>query len=222
MSDSLLNIETFVEPNFGENAFVISTTDERGGKVGWVIDPSFPPQVNQLLEYIYQQAIGIEKIILTHGHADHIAGLDYVYQAHREAGVLIGKGDKSMLADANKNLSGPFGMPLVLQTEADEDLEPSMSLILGQTTWKVLDTSGHSPGGRSLYCADAGVVIVGDALFAGSIGRTDFPGSDHQQLIANIRNHLLTLPDEIRVYTGHGPVTFIGNERKSNPYLSDG
>ena len=222
MSDSLLNIETFVEPTFGENAFVVSTADERGETAGWVIDPSFPPQVDQLLKYIREQSIGIEKIILTHGHADHIAGLDRVHQAHPQVRVLIGQGDRSMLADANENLSAPFGMPLELSTPADGDLEPGMLLTLGQTAWQVLDTSGHSPGGRSLYCAPAGLVIVGDALFAGSIGRTDFPGSNHRQLISNIRRHLLTLPDDTAVYSGHGPVTFIGNERKSNPFLSDG
>ncbi|MHC4442803.1 MAG: MBL fold metallo-hydrolase [Planctomycetota bacterium] len=221
MSD-LLDIETFMEPNFGENAFVVSTAGERERTVGWVFDPSFPPQVNELLKYVSENGITIEKIILTHGHADHIAGLDKAHQAHPQARVLIGAPDRAMLADANKNLSAPFGMSITLSTQADGDLEPGMKLSLGQTTWQVLDTAGHSPGGRSLYCASAKLVIVGDALFAGSVGRTDFPGSNHNQLISNIRNHLLTLPDETAVYAGHGPVTFVGNERKSNPFLSDG
>lgn len=210
-----------MEPTFGENALVVSTTDQQGEAVGWVIDPSFPPQVDQLLKYIGEHGVRIEKIILTHGHADHIAGIDRVHQEHPQAQVLIGQGDRSMLADANVNLSAPFGMPLELSTPADGDLEPGRPLTLGSTEWQVLDTSGHSPGGRSLYCAAAGLVIVGDALFAGSIGRTDFPGSNHRLLISNIRHHLLTLPDDTAVYSGHGPITFIGNERKSNPFLSD-
>jgi glyoxylase-like metal-dependent hydrolase (beta-lactamase superfamily II) len=84
-----------------------------------------------------------------------------------------------------------------------------------------LDTSGHSPGGRSLYCPQARVVFTGDALFAGSIGRTDFPGSDHTQFIRNIREQLLSLPPETVIYSGHGPTSTIGNERKSNPFLSE-
>jgi glyoxylase-like metal-dependent hydrolase (beta-lactamase superfamily II) len=93
-------------------------------------------------------------------------------------------------------------------------------LTLDGTTWKILDASGHSPGGRALYCAVAAVVIVGDALFQGSIGRTDFHNSRHDRLISNIKTNLLTLPDETRVYSGHGPVTTIGAERRTNPFLA--
>jgi len=221
LSNSLINIQTFVDSMFGENAFVISTQDQRGGAVGWVIDPSFPPQTDQLLEYVSEDGIVIEKILLTHGHGDHIAGVDRVRQAHPKAELMIAEADKSMLTDAAKNLSKPFGVELVLETAADGDLLPNMDLTLGQMSWKVLDTSGHSPGGRSFYCADAGIVFVGDALFAGSIGRTDFPWSNHHRLIDNIREHLLSLPDKTVVYSGHGPTTLIGNERKSNPFLTD-
>ena len=96
-----------------------------------------------------------------------------------------------------------------------------VSTQLGSVAWVVLDTSGHSPGGRSLFCTDINVVFTGDALFSGSIGRTDFPGSNHAQLIHNIRENLLSLPDETAVYSGHGPATTIANERKFNPFLSD-
>ena len=81
------------------------------------------------------------------------------------------------------------------------------------------DTSGHAPGSRSLYCSQAGIVIVGDALFYRSIGRTDFHHASHAGLIRNIRQNLLSLPDETKVYSGHGPVTTIGAERRSNPFL---
>src|SRR5690606_13659146 len=129
----------------------------------------------------------------------------------------ISREDAPMLADAWLNLSAPFGEPLVLQTSADQDLKPGIKLNLGRFEWTVLDVSGHSPGGRALYCAAAGVVLVGDALFRGSIGRTDFPGCDHPGLIRRIRENLLSLPSETVVYSGHGPVTTIGNERKFNP-----
>jgi len=221
LSDSVLTIETFIEPMFGENAYVIGAADGEGSMVGWVIDPSFPPQVDQLLTYISEQGIKVEKIILTHGHADHIAGVDRVHDAYPQAEVWIGREDELMLSDGEKNLSGNFGMGFALEARPDSDLAPGTELTLGQTCWRVLDTSGHSPGGRSLYCAEAGAVFVGDALFSGSIGRTDFPDSDHHQFISNILKNLMTLPDETAVYSGHGPVTFIGIEHKSNPFLSD-
>jgi glyoxylase-like metal-dependent hydrolase (beta-lactamase superfamily II) len=216
-----LDIEVFVDQMFGENAYVITAPGEGGEPVGWAIDPGFPPQVNHLLTHVADERIAVEKIILTHGHADHIAGLDVVHAAHSDAPVYLAEPDQPMLHDGNFNLSSPFGLEVTVETEADYDLPEGMELKLGRTSWKVLDTSGHSPGGRSLYCQNAGVVIVGDALFAGSIGRTDFPQCDHHRLIRNIREKLLTLPDPTVVYSGHGPATTIANERKLNPFLSD-
>ena len=221
MSKEQLVIETFVEARFGENAYVVSTLDGAGQAVGLVIDPSFPPQVDRLLAYVAERGIRIEKIILTHGHADHIAGLDAVHDAHPDAQVAMAAADQPMLADASRNLSAPFGMSVTLRTPMDMDLQPGMGFPLGSLSWQVLDTMGHSPGGISLHCPSEGIVFTGDALFSGSIGRTDFPGSDHARLISNIRDNLLSLPDDTVVYSGHGPTTTIGNERKSNPFLSE-
>jgi len=221
LSDGPLVIETFVEARFGENAFVVSTENKAGSRVALVIDPSFPPQVDRLLAYVAGVGITIEKIVLTHGHADHIAGVDAVRDAHPGARIAMAPADQPMLGDANRNLSAPFGLGFTVRARAEVDLQPPTEFSLGPLSWCVLDTMGHSPGGISLYCPQAGVVFTGDALFAGSIGRTDFPGSDGPRLIANIRNHLLTLPDETIVHSGHGPATTIGNERKSNPFLSD-
>ena len=221
MSEPALTIRTFVDPMFAENAYVVSTEGPEGKRVSWVLDPGLGRQADQLLQYLSDERIAVAKIILTHGHADHLAGVDLVHEAHPTAEVLIGSGDRPMMADTYLNLSGPFGFQVVLATPADGDLEPGMELVLGHTRWVVLDTAGHSPGGRSLYCPQGGVVFTGDALFAGSIGRTDFPGSDHGRLIANIRRHLLTLPDQTVVYSGHGPTTTIRNERKSNPFITD-
>lgn len=216
-----LNIKPFVDPTFGENAYVVSVTAGNGRRPGWVIDPGLGRQPDLLLAYAAHHQIVIEKIILTHGHGDHIAGVDAVRDAWPKAELLIGGPDAPMLTDPQLNLSAPFGFDVVVETPVSRHLEPGMELLLGDLKWSVLDTSGHSPGGRSLYCPEAGVVFTGDALFAGSIGRTDFPGSDHRRLIANIRRHLLTLPGDTAVYSGHGPATTVRNEQKSNPYLSD-
>ena len=218
---STFTIETFMEPSFGENAYVLSTQNDEGRRVGWIVDPSFPPQPRQLLATLDERDIVLERILLTHGHADHVAGLDAIHAAHPDAKVCLAQADAPMLTNANLNLSAPFGLVLTLETPVDEDLEPCMELTLGALRWRVLDTAGHSPGGRSFYCDRENIVITGDALFPGSIGRTDFPGSDHRQLLANIRDHLLSLPDETVVYSGHGPATTIGIERKSNPFLAE-
>lgn len=225
MNPPLLTIETFVDTSFGENAYVVSTLETEVPQptfVGWVIDPSFSPQVDGLLAYVAERGIRIERIVLTHGHLDHIAGVDAVRKAHPAARVAIARQEHGALASAEENLSEHIGMPLVLQSRPDDDLNPMMDLKLGSLTWRILDVSGHSPGGRALYCPQAGVVFTGDALFAGSIGRTDFPGSDGRRLRANIRGNLYALPPETVVYSGHGPTTTIEIDRKSNPFVTDG
>ncbi len=211
-----IRIETFLEAMFGENCFVVSVRD--GGPC-WIIDPSFPPQPEEVLAYVAAHKLQPAALVLTHGHADHIAGVEHILHDFPELPVWIGREDDAMLTDANANLSAPFGVQLVTPKPADAHLDPGQTLELDGTQWAVLDTSGHSPGGRSFYCAAAGVVIVGDALFAGSIGRVDFPGSDAEQLLGNIRNHLFSLPDETVVYTGHGPTTTIGHEKRTNPFV---
>jgi glyoxylase-like metal-dependent hydrolase (beta-lactamase superfamily II) len=220
LKDQPIQIKVFTEPMFGENALLVGAAGA-DGTVGWAIDPSFPPHVDRLIAYAREHDITIEKIILTHGHGDHIAGVDSVKAAFTQADLLIAAEDEPMLRNADLNLSSPFGMELIISAPVAEPLVAGMELLLGATRWQVLDTSGHSQGGRSLYCPDAGIVIVGDALFAGSIGRTDFPGSNHDQLISNIRRNLLKLPGKTVVYSGHGPNTTIENERKSNPFLSE-
>lgn len=221
MNEQGVTLKTFVEPSFGENALLVTAPRDEGPAIGWIIDPSFPPHVYNLIDHVLTEKIEIERILLTHGHGDHIAGVDAVHAAFPSAGVWIAAEDEPMLHDANRNLSAPFGVDIVVQSPVAGHLTPGMELTLGANQWRVLDTSGHSPGGRSLYCQACGIVIVGDALFAGSIGRTDFPGSNHTQLIDNIHRHLLSLPGGTVVYSGHGPTTTIENERKSNPFLSE-
>jgi len=215
-----VSIKVFVEPMFGENSLLVCAENGEE-RVGWVIDPSFAPHVDRLIDHARENNVRVEKIILTHGHGDHIAGVDAVQAAFPDAGLLVAAEDEPMLRDAELNLSAPFGADVTVMSRVCGHLVHGMELTLGPIAWQVLDTSGHSPGGRSLYSPAAGVVITGDALFAGSIGRTDFPGSNHHQLIANIRRHLLSLPDDTIVYCGHGPTTTVENERKSNPFLTE-
>jgi glyoxylase-like metal-dependent hydrolase (beta-lactamase superfamily II) len=156
--------------------------------------------------------------VLTHGHCDHIAGIADLRSAVGQVPVWCPADDAHMLCDAEANLSAPFGFPMAVPPP-DEVFRAGQTLTLGESAWDVLDTSGHTAGGVSLYCRQAEAVFTGDALFAGGIGRTDLPGGDEARLIANIRGALLALPDRTAVYPGHGPATTVAVERKTNPFL---
>jgi len=188
-----------------------------GETVAWVFDPGMG-DMTEVLDRVARDELAVERILLTHGHGDHIAGIGQLKRAWPEAIITAPAGDAHMLTDAQANLSAPFGMA-VTALEAEELIEPGQILTLGETRWQVLDTSGHTPGGVSYLCRQTRVVIVGDALFAGSIGRCDIPEANLGRLVANIRKNLMSLDDEIEVLCGHGPPTRIGVERSSNPYL---
>lgn len=192
-----------------------------GAPACWIIDPGFPPACDEMCNFVREHNLRPDALVLTHAHADHIAGVDRVREAFPELPIWVSREEETLLRSAAHNLSAAFGMPVQSKHGADAYLTPGETIELDGVAWQVLDSSGHSPGGVSLYCAAAGVVIVGDALFAGSIGRTDFPHSDHATLIRNIRESLLTLPDETVVISGHGPETTIGRERKFNPYIAE-
>ncbi|MBT3198665.1 MAG: MBL fold metallo-hydrolase [Phycisphaerales bacterium] len=209
----MLAIRTVPLGSFQTNCIIISGPD--GGEC-WVVDPGMRP--GPAIEYVRSDGLNPTRILLTHGHCDHIAGADQFRDAFPGVLVCCPEKDAGMLTDPDTNLSGPFGIPMAI-AQADETINPGQELTFGQTIWTVLDTAGHTPGGVSYYCPGEKLVIVGDSLFSMSIGRTDLPGSSHTQLIDNIRNNLLTLPDDTRVIPGHGPETSIGIERAMNQYL---
>lgn len=211
-----IRIDTFVDPQFGENGFVIWT---RTGGPCWFIDPGFPPSGANMAAHARREKLTPEALILTHGHLDHIAGIPQIKEAYPDSPILMAKEAAPALTDPNQNLSAGYGFPMSFPPMATTDLMAGSTLTLDRTTWQVFDTSGHAPGSRSLYNAAAGVVIVGDALFYRSIGRTDFHHCNGRLFIRNIKNNLLTLPDETKVYSGHGPVTTIGAERRYNPFV---
>jgi hydroxyacylglutathione hydrolase len=218
VSETTVHCQPIVEMRFQENAYVVYT---RSGGPCWIVDPGFAPQHERIAAFIQQHRLTPEAILITHGHADHIAGVDDVDRLYPGIGLWVGENEKPMLYDSNLNLSAPFGHAVEVRKETTRTLRAGDRMELDGTSWEVLDTSGHSPGGVSFYCAQAGVALVGDALFAGSIGRTDFPGGSHEKLIDNIRRHLFNLPDQTVVHSGHGPATTVEIERKSNPFFVD-
>jgi len=182
-----------------------------------LIDPGLEPE--PLVQFLTEKGLTPVLVLLTHGHVDHIGGLETIRAHWPNIRVAVHEADAEMLCDPNANLSILAGT-MVQARPAD--------IVLGEETrfvsdlgmrFEVFHTPGHTPGGICLYAAKDGVLFSGDTLFAGSVGRSDFPGGDHEQLIDGIRQKLLTLPEETKVYPGHGPVTTLRNEKKHNMYL---
>jgi len=216
VSGGELFIKVFNDPMYAENGIVLSLGD---GRPCWIIDPGLPPQAESIVAHLADRRLCPEAIIATHAHGDHIAGIDEIRQTHADLPVHLGKPEWEMLADPAKNLSALHGAGVAAAADNLRDLVPGEQLQLDGTTWEVLDTSGHSPGGRSIYCREMKIAFVGDAVFAGSIGRVDFPHSDGERLLQNIRDHIMNLPAETTLIPGHGPSTTVGAERESNPFL---
>lgn len=219
MADETLHIHITNDPVYAQNGMVVHLTE--GGPC-WLIDPGLTPQGDSMVAYVQDHSLRPAAIVLTHAHADHIGGIDEVCDRLGPLPVHLAKEEWKALTDPNENLSAMVGAPIVTQVRDPIDLAPGDTIELGATVWEIRDTSGHSPGGRTLYCAQLGIAIVGDALFAGSIGRVDFPHSDGERLMHNIHENLMSLPDETRVLSGHGPETTIGRERTSNPFVLHG
>lgn len=195
------------------NCYVVSLPDSAEC---WIVDVGFDP--DPLIQLVRDRGLKPVRIILTHSHLDHIAGVRQLLEELGPVPLAIHEAEAEFLLDPDLNLSSYVEMN-VTTPPADEQLHDGQTLALGSTEWKVLHTPGHSPGGITLYHAASHQAIVGDTLFADSIGRYDFPTSNGELLFRSIREKLLTLPDETRIYPGHGPQSTIGRERGHNPFL---
>jgi glyoxylase-like metal-dependent hydrolase (beta-lactamase superfamily II) len=212
-----LVVHTVESAPFAENSYI---AHYRGAAEAVVIDPGFEPE--PIIAYLSKQGLKLAAILNTHGHVDHIAGNAAIKEAFPDAPLVIGVGDAAMLTDPWLNLSGPFGMSIT-SPPADRTLREGETYEAAGLKLEVLEIPGHSPGHIVFVWRDEPpIVFGGDVLFAGSIGRTDFPGGDLNLLLAGIRAKLWPLPETTIVYPGHGPATTIGEERRSNPFLTAG
>ncbi|MBI5059495.1 MBL fold metallo-hydrolase [candidate division KSB1 bacterium] len=155
-------------------------------------------------------------LINTHGHLDHIAENAVIKAAFAGLPLLIHAADRAMLTDPHKNLSAFVGGS-VISPDADRTITDGEILPLGEESLTAYHVPGHSPGSLVFY--SSGILIGGDTLFQGGVGRTDFPGSSDEQLYAHIRSKIYTLPEDTIVYPGHGPTTTVGIERRTNPFV---
>ena len=178
-----------------------------------IIDPG--GDADSILREVARLGVDVKVVINTHGHVDHIAANEPVLRA-TGASLMIHEDDAVMLKSPARNLSLLGGAPL-RPVEADRLLRDGDTVAFGREALEVIHTPGHTPGGISLLAGD--VLFTGDTLFAMGIGRTDFPGGSYETLLSSIRERLLALPDDTRVYPGHGPETTIGDERRANPFL---
>ena len=210
-----MRIFTAAVPPFMKNGYLVAADDSDAAVL---IDPG--DEVSELVTRAASERLVVEAILLTHAHLDHITGVGEAKEAfavdtwlHRDDDFLYSIVEQQGLM---------FGLSVKTQPPVDRFYDTAQRLTIGGLEIAVHETPGHSPGGVCLEIREGAAtqLFVGDTLFSGSIGRTDLPGGDHDTLIRSIRTVLFAFPDQTPVHSGHGPATTIGQERRTNPFLT--
>lgn len=201
----MMRIDALTVGQMQVNCYVLSS---KTTKNAILLDPG--DEYLRIKAYLDKHKLKAKFIMHTHGHIDHI-------QADNEFNlpVYVHSADIELLKNPERNLSNFLSLPFKVKSDIKQ-LEDSQIINLDDLSLEVMHTPGHTPGGICLKSAQ--VVFTGDTLFAGSVGRTDFPGASYEQLMKSIQDKLLVLPDETVIYPGHGPSSTIGQEKRSNPY----
>ena len=196
----------------GTNTYLVYDDDSMAG---FIVDPG--GYASGIADKIKEMGIDLQYIMLTHGHADHIMGVEGFREAFPEVKVIANTNEKEMLGDVSFNMSAQFGQPTEIDADIYVDDEDEMEV--GGLKLKFFFTPGHSPGGMCIYIPEENTLFSGDTLFCASIGRTDFPGCSFEALKKAIHEKLWPLPDETSVFPGHMQPTSIGYERENNPFV---
>lgn len=216
MDLTMVKIARFTFNHFGVNSYIL--WDEGGEAL--IIDPGCVNQTEQsrLTGFVEAHNLRPVAVVLTHAHPDHMGGVDFI-KNHYQIPLALHSADAQLL-----QIAPAYGASMgftIAALEAEIDLAEQKELRIGESRVEVIHTPGHSPGGVCLYVASEGVLISGDTLFAGSIGRTDLPGGDYDQLMNSIMQRLLPLGGGVGVWPGHGGETSIGKEVNVNPFIGE-
>jgi len=216
MTQNLL-VETLAVGSLQSNCYLVRPVESTDVMI---VDPGGEPQ--RIIAAVEKDELHPVLIVNTHGHADHIAANRPLKQRFTDAELCASRADHAMMRDPLKNLSMLVGLPF-RSPEPDLLVDEGDELRIDSIVLRVIQISGHTPGGICLYCdslpQEDPVLFSGDVLFAEGVGRTDFPGGNLDSLLDGIREKLFSLPDATRVYPGHGPSTTIGWEKTHNPFL---
>lgn len=211
-----MKIDTFALGDYQTNCYCLRS--DEASTACLLIDPGLSPE--PLIGFLKQNGLTPEAIVITHGHADHIGGIETVRQYWPSVKTAISQADAEMLTSPVKNLS-VLAEGMVQARPAEVCLTTERYFEAAGLRFEIIHTPGHTPGGICLYNSEEGILFSGDTLFAGSVGRSDFPGGDHSLLIDGIKSKLLILPEQTRVYPGHGPSTTLRAEKRHNPFLKE-
>ena len=207
-----MEVRCFTGGNFAQNGYVAWCEATRQCVI---VDPG--AEALDMVAAVEAGAGELTAILLTHAHLDHVEGLG-VIRDHTSAPTYLHPADREMF-DNLPAQAAMFGLSSPQLAPPEREFEDGETFRFGESGFKIIHTPGHSLGHVILHALDDGLALVGDLVFAGSVGRTDLPGGDYQALFRSIREHVLTMPDETRLFTGHGPPTTVGHERTTNPFL---
>lgn len=212
----MLRVKTFTFNPFEENTYVVYDETLEAA----IIDPGCYEADEQaaLTDFITREGLTVKLLLNTHGHIDHVLG-NYFVKKQYGVSLWMHAVEEPVLR-AVKSYAPNYGFSLYQETLPDNYLKEGVNVRIGNASLEVLFLPGHSPGHVGFYSPDQKLLIAGDVLFYRSVGRTDLPGGNMETLLTSIHHKLFTLPDDVVVYPGHGPVTTLGEEKVSNPFCA--
>jgi glyoxylase-like metal-dependent hydrolase (beta-lactamase superfamily II) len=211
----MIKIQAFCFNAFQENTYVLYNEN----KEAIIVDPGCYTRIEEkiLTDFIVEHALTPTLLLNTHCHLDHVFGNNFIHDTYGLTAIL--HANEQIILDRLPDAAAKYGIPVEAYRGPIQYVEDQAMIAFGKDAFKVLLTPGHSPGSICFYHQKQDFILSGDLIFKDSVGRTDFPGCNPQDLIKSIRDEILPLPDTLSIYSGHGPMTELGRERKMNPYI---